>query len=427
MTGDKPGRIVLGGRPVHRLLADALPVLATAVVEQLVRDVPVYRSLPTEQLAGDVRDVVVEGIRTFVAMLRAGGRLPDAPRSAVRIGDGLTVDAVIGAHHVGALACLDHVSRLAGPQDLHQVVALHGLVLQYVRHTSAAITAAAAAPALSAVEARDARRALLAALLDGAPAPALAARAGLRLPERYDVVALRLGPHADELRDGVDPALAGRRKVRRLRRLLDRRAGPGTLTRLGPDGGVVLLPERSVDPDALVADLAAVAGADLVAAVVPAAPDGVADAARLADELQHVAAAVGCAPGLYRLADLALELQVGRPGPARDQLAALLDPAADRPELLRTARTHLRSGLQRRRTAVLLHVHPNTVDYRLRRLGELTGLDVGRPEHLLTLRAALVARDVRDADRGGNRPVVPAGPAAAGGLPAPPVRGRWPP
>ncbi|NEW36894.1 PucR family transcriptional regulator, partial [Nocardia cyriacigeorgica] len=44
------------------------------------------------------------------------------------------------------------------------------------------------------------------------------------------------------------------------------------------------------------------------------------------------------------------------------------------------------------RTARILHVHPNTVDYRLRRIGRLTGLDLSPTEGLWYLRSALVAR-----------------------------------
>jgi DNA-binding PucR family transcriptional regulator len=46
----------------------------------------------------------------------------------------------------------------------------------------------------------------------------------------------------------------------------------------------------------------------------------------------------------------------------------------------------------RRAAAHALHVHPNTVDYRLRRISELTGLSAHRTEDLSELHASLVAR-----------------------------------
>jgi hypothetical protein len=60
--------------------------------------------------------------------------------------------------------------------------------------------------------------------------------------------------------------------------------------------------------------------------------------------------------------------------------------------LLETLEAFLGSGLDRRRTAQSLHVHPNTLDYRLRRITELTGLDPGRPRDLVMLELALARR-----------------------------------
>ncbi|MET9433186.1 helix-turn-helix domain-containing protein [Streptomyces sp. NPDC006551] len=98
-----------------------------------------------------------------------------------------------------------------------------------------------------------------------------------------------------------------------------------------------------------------------------------------------------------------LESQLSRPSPARDGLAALLHPLDTRPELLTTLRTFLACSLDRRQAAARLQVHPNTVDYRLRKATDLTGLDVpGR--RLVTLHAALAAHD---AVRRGNPGVGP--------------------
>ena len=62
-------------------------------------------------------------------------------------------------------------------------------------------------------------------------------------------------------------------------------------------------------------------------------------------------------------------------------------------ELLRTARVLLDHDLDRRAAAGVLHLHPNTVQQRLRRLESLLGLRLSRPRDLLQLTAALsVAR-----------------------------------
>jgi DNA-binding PucR family transcriptional regulator len=58
-------------------------------------------------------------------------------------------------------------------------------------------------------------------------------------------------------------------------------------------------------------------------------------------------------------------------------------------ELLTTLDAFLDCGLDRRRTAERLHVHPNTLDYRLKRIRELTDLDVRNPQHVALLVLAL--------------------------------------
>lgn len=215
------------------------------------------------------------------------------------------------------------------------------------------------------------------------------------------MLSLTIGPHRDELLSAVEPLVAARRKVRRLAAELNRRTGAGVLAALSPQGGTVLLPSdvparnwSAADTDRLrgrIAELSRFCGAALTAGLVPAAPDGVAAAAPLAAEVRAVAEACGRGPGVYRLADVRVEYQLTRPGPARDELAVLLRPLTAHPDLLETLRAFLACGLDRRRTAAHLQVHPNTVDYRLRRVAATTGLDAGRGEDIPTLHAALIA------------------------------------
>ncbi|WP_030515881.1 helix-turn-helix domain-containing protein [Nocardia sp. NRRL WC-3656] len=60
-------------------------------------------------------------------------------------------------------------------------------------------------------------------------------------------------------------------------------------------------------------------------------------------------------------------------------------------------RCHIATGLNRRRTGKTLNLHPNTVDYRLRRIAELTGFHAHRYPDLWYLRSALVVHSVRSA------------------------------
>jgi hypothetical protein len=60
--------------------------------------------------------------------------------------------------------------------------------------------------------------------------------------------------------------------------------------------------------------------------------------------------------------------------------------------LLETLEAFLACALDRRQTAEQLHVHPNTLDYRLHRIAELTGLEPGKPRDLVLLELALARR-----------------------------------
>ena len=82
--------------------------------------------------------------------------------------------------------------------------------------------------------------------------------------------------------------------------------------------------------------------------------------------------------GLVRLADLAVDTALdARPALGRllaeQKLAALRPADAFHRELVATALAHLDNGSRLEGTARVLHVHPNTVKYRLRKLRELTG------------------------------------------------------
>ncbi|WP_229881959.1 helix-turn-helix domain-containing protein [Streptomyces alanosinicus] len=68
-------------------------------------------------------------------------------------------------------------------------------------------------------------------------------------------------------------------------------------------------------------------------------------------------------------------------------------PAGRRPELVETLRTHLQQRQDRRATARRLGLHPNSVDHRLARVQELTGLDLADPRSTALALAALLLRE----------------------------------
>ncbi|PBC72205.1 PucR-like helix-turn-helix protein [Streptomyces sp. TLI_235] len=404
----------IGGVPADQRLLAALPELVQAVLAALLDRLPTYRRLPREQVDGELARTAERRIRTLARAVRTGRTAPDEEFATVRetaarrAEEGLPLDAVLLAHHIGLEVCWEWMTRQAGDGDTAGLLVLHRLLLDHLRQITAAAGAGYFEERRTMVDERHAaRHALIGALLDGAPADEAAARAGLRLPPGYAVLALAVADHPDEHADGVDRTVAGRRKLRRLRAELDHRTRHGALSVLAADGGLVLVP-LDTRPTALpaadwhrladtVAATARAAGAPVLAGAAAAEPSAVAAAAALAYEVLDVARVFGRPPGLYRLDDLLLEYQLSRPGHARPRLAALIDPLQHAGDLLTTLRTHLDGGLNRRHTASALHLHPNTVDYRLRRIAALTGLDPARPADLLRITAAVAAHDAERA------------------------------
>jgi hypothetical protein len=97
--------------------------------------------------------------------------------------------------------------------------------------------------------------------------------------------------------------------------------------------------------------------------------------------------------GRYDLFSVIAEhLVAGDPATA-DRLRVLAAPLAESPVLADTLRGWLRDAdLDRRGAAATLHVHPNTLDRRLRHIEELTGLSTRRHGDLWLLRLAMSAQ-----------------------------------
>ncbi|WP_229929118.1 PucR family transcriptional regulator [Kitasatospora xanthocidica] len=415
---------VIGGLPADQRLIGGVRELAEAVVAALLDRVPVYRRLPREQLTGELTRDTERRIRALAHAVRTGLPAPAEEFTAVREAaarraeEGLPLDAVLLAHHLGLEVCWEFVTRHARDGDAAELLVLNRLLLDQLREVTTAAGAGYLDGRRPATDRRcAARQSLLTALLAGSPAEEAADRAGLRLPARYAVLCLSIADHPDEHSPGVDPGIAARRKLRRLTAELDHRTRQSALSTLTASGGLVLVPLHAPAeppdspqwPDSATADapwaqlattvaaVARAAGAAVLAGAAAAAPAEVPEAAALAYEVLAVARAFGRPPGLHRLDDVLLEYQLTRPSRARARLAALIEPLADGGELLTTLRTHLAGGLNRRHTASALHLHPNTVDYRLRRIAALTGLDPARPADIPRITAALAARDAEQA------------------------------
>lgn len=86
-----------------------------------------------------------------------------------------------------------------------------------------------------------------------------------------------------------------------------------------------------------------------------------------------------------------------------DRVFGPLESAAEKggADLLTTLEAFLEAALDRRATADALHVHPNTLDYRLRRIEELTGLLIADPDVIMLMGLAIRRRRLERPGDGG--------------------------
>ncbi|MFE5590874.1 PucR family transcriptional regulator [Streptomyces sp. NPDC056549] len=385
--------------------ARALALRCEARVNELARRMtrdsfarlPGYDRLPDEMKDVEIAATVRHGVRLFLrAALAPGGREAGdtrlfRERAAQRAEEGMPLHLLLRSHSLGAYMLWRALREAALPGDETALVELADLLFA----SQPGIVGAVAETYLderSALETerRAQRRSLLRGLLDGTLPPARLAAAPFGIDGPCLVLAVGAVAPPDE------GEVAARRRLRRVRTALDHGFGVEVpaLIDTGTEPGRALVPGATEPPEDLAERLSRAAGTTLRVAVVPAAgAEEVPEASRTAGEVLRVAAGCGLPPGLHRLDDVLLEYHLSRPGESGRRIAALLDPVADRPELLETLRVHLAHGQDRRATAAALGLHPNTVDNRLARTAERTGIDLATPRGTATALAALLLRE----------------------------------
>jgi hypothetical protein len=398
--------------PLFERVERNVPRLARRMVSAFVAEVPIYAQLPREQLEGEIRAITEANLRLFFGVLRTGEPMPAAELAEVRLSaarraeERVPLDAVLTAYHVGARIGWLALVEEHQPDETDALLTAGARVLAYTQQVTAAVAAAYLDEQQTIFgEERDAARLFASALLSGEPADALAARLGVAIAPAYVVVALRIAAHPDESDDkDVGGAIAARRKIRRVQAALDELSGDSTVTLLDPTGGSVLLPTATEAAPALadrLTDLALLlekaAGAPVfVGGAIGYGVSELPRAAAQAHDILRLTRTLDKPPGAYLLRDVLLEYQLTRPSDAQAVLASLIEPLDRNPDLLRTLEAYLDADLDRRSTASALHVHPNTFDYRLRRIIDLIGLDPATTHGLQLLGAALAARRLGD-------------------------------
>jgi hypothetical protein len=383
--------------------------LARRMLAAFIEQIPLYAHLPQEQLEGEILDILRHNLRVFFDFLGQGTAPADHDLATIRASaarraeERIPLEAVLTAYHLGALIGWRALREDARPEEAEEVLDIAERVLLYTQAVTSAVAEAYVEERQAIYgEERDARRALAEALLTGASVKGMADRVGHEPAPAYAVLALVIGTSPDEKDVGVEGAVAARRKLRRLESELEERCSPSALPILSPQGGIVLVPAPLEDRDGLLADmprlidgLAAAAGADVTAGVAWREAADISSGADEAREVVRLAGEQGRAPGSYTVDDVLLEYLLTRPSNAALRLESVLEPLEDGPELIATLEGYFAADFDRRKAAGNLHIHPNTLDYRLRRVAELTGLSVGSAKGVQVLGAALTIRRMR--------------------------------
>ncbi|WP_405646236.1 PucR family transcriptional regulator [Streptomyces sp. NBC_00019] len=355
--------------------------MARGVFEQL----PGYAELPAEVKDVEIAATARQAMRLFLRNAGSpdGGLELFQERAVQRAEEGMPLHLLLRTYTLGAQVLWQALEEVARPGEEAALVELGGALLSSQGRVVGAVAESYLdEQAALAAEHRERRRALARALLDGTPHPD---RPAPDVPAL--VLRLEFGPR------GALGSVAERRLVRRVQTELDREFGTEVAAVLDTRGGFAVVPHATDVSDGLPGVLREVAepGVRLAVALAPDTA-GVPHASYVAAEIVRVARACGRPPGVHRLDDVLLEYHLSRPSDGSDRIAALLAPLADRPDLLETLRTHLEQRQDRRATARLLNLHPNSVDNRLARIAELTGLDPGAPRDAALALAALLLR-----------------------------------
>ncbi|WP_106396309.1 PucR family transcriptional regulator [Actinocorallia populi] len=367
---------------LHRWLAGRLPELTSRLSEELQRQVPFYAGQPQAVLDGPLRQAIEANLRISLRVLQerrafnAEERAEVIAWSALRAEQGVPLEAVLTAYLLAVELCWKALMEEARPDEAEELGALGLHLFGYLRSAAPAVTLA---HVQRHGEQQEARRAMLEALLSGAPAGDLASGAGVPLAASYEVLVLRTAEGGN---------------LTASQAALDAYAEARVLARFDGDTGTALLPVRAdLRLDELMAGIVSSSEHPVtISAALAERTESVPAALREATEVAELVTRLGRPPGLYRMEDVLLEYQLARPGNALAQLAAKLDPLDERPELMDTLRVYVRNGHNRRQSALDLQVHRNTLDYRLRNIAALTGLDPSGAEGFRLLAAALTAR-----------------------------------
>ncbi|EWM19115.1 CdaR family transcriptional regulator [Kutzneria sp. 744] len=118
-----------------------------------------------------------------------------------------------------------------------------------------------------------------------------------------------------------------------------------------------------------------------------------------ATDVLTLASAAGRRPGVFRLNDFLIEYAVLRQSAVVDSLLAIVKPLLANDMLRRTLAALIESDFNRNLAAQALFIHRSTLDYRIRRIEEVTGHNPMSGRGAQVLSAAMTASTVAEVIR----------------------------
>jgi hypothetical protein len=368
-----------------------LPAATAEILATIAREVPEYARPLEGSFGAGIRTGVTEALRQFVALIRD----PDAGREPGRdvyvglgrgeLRQGRTLDSLQSAYRIGARVAWRRISAAARRDriDADQLAVLAEAIFAYIDELSAdSVEGYAQAQREQEGERQRRRRELLALLLRDPPADdpdvrSAAQAAGWRLPRSAAPLAV-----AEE-----DLARVGRRL-----------SADVLVATVGGMGCALV-------PGAIRRSELETATEGVRAAVGPTVPrDELGEAWSIASAALRAAAAGAIeGDGLLEAQRHLPELLLLESGGMAERLARVrlaplddLTPAA-RARMEETALAFVQHGGNAAAMARALHLHPQTIRYRLGRLRELFGEELTDPDARFELELALRTRSARPA------------------------------
>ncbi|QFZ21504.1 PucR family transcriptional regulator [Saccharothrix syringae] len=301
-------------------------------------------------------------------------------------------DQVLALH---ATATLREIHEACSPHDLDDAMHMLAWLAAHSPAAQRAYTAGLLSGQQDLISAAERVRRYADLLVAGDPVAGDHARSiDLPVPERYLVVVVRVHPQPDH--DLGDPAAD---EV--LDALWRHHRAPATwptaaeLVAFLPAGRDELAP-------ALARSVAEITGRECAAGSATGPAGAIDEAVALARRVSRVVRPRTAPDHVPTLGDVAVEVGVAELPDVDRWLRGIAAHLAGGPELVVTLDSYYRNDMSRARTAASLNVHPRTLDYRLRRVHELVGIDPHSTAGIRVLGTA-VSRFLADAPGGYRR------------------------